>query len=57
MPILTPSFPCMNTSHNVNENISSIIQNELKLGYQKIMSNSWEKLFEDGSMDFFSHFH
>jgi len=57
MPILTPSFPCMNTSHNVNKNIASIIQNELKLGNKKIMSDSWEKLFEDGSVDFFSQNH
>lgn len=55
MPILTPSFPCMNTSYNVSEHISLIIQNELKLGHEKIISNSWEKLFEDGSMDFFSN--
>ncbi|KAK1921134.1 putative polynucleotide adenylyltransferase [Papiliotrema laurentii] len=58
MPVITPAYPSMCSTHNITASTMSIIKNELLRAMQitdKIMSNpgsSWVELFE--KVDFFS---
>lgn len=58
MPVITPAYPSMCSTHNITASTMSIIKNEMLRAMQvtdKIMSNpgsSWMELFEKA--DFFS---
>jgi len=32
MPVITPAFPCMNSTHNVSESSKKVILEEMELG-------------------------
>ena len=59
MPIITPAYPCMNSSYNVSDSTLQVMIDEFKRG-REICSNgtiSWEKLFEPASIfDEYKHF-
>lgn len=61
MPLITPAYPAMNSSYNVNSNTLHVMKEEFTRGYDVILSllkerkwqdpQSWGKLFEPS--DFF----
>lgn len=59
MSIITPAFPCMNSSHTVSITSSQIIRNSFRKGYKTIKAirnkqKEWDSLFE--KVKFFEKF-
>ena len=57
MPIITPAFPSMNTTHNVSQSTMNIILTELEKGKKiteylvdnaskELQDNAWKRLFK-----------
>ncbi|KAI8104418.1 hypothetical protein M9434_002975 [Picochlorum sp. BPE23] len=52
MPIITPAYPCMNSSYNVSESTLQVMTDEFKRGHEmcedilKSSNLEWSKLFE-----------
>lgn len=59
MSIITPAFPCMNSSHTVSITTAQIIRKAFRKGYKRVRMvknglKSWDFLFE--KVDFFEKF-
>lgn len=59
MPVITPAFPAMNTTHNVTETTKQILLDEIRRGYEvvkRVESNTaeWAEVHEP--LPFFSKF-
>jgi len=59
MPIITPAYPCMNSTYNVSESTLRVLRDEFTRGREitfKVEHNgeTWKKLFEKS--DFFERY-
>lgn len=59
MPVITPSFPAMNSTHNVTETTKRILLDEFRRGYEVVKNveankSPWKEVHDP--FPFFSHF-